>query len=296
MAPNGTADLVFVNGRVATMDAARRWAGAVAVAQGQIVAVGTDADVADLIGLGDRGRGSRRQDAPARVPGRARPPTVERLRDAALQPVRGLRRRGVRADRVRVRVGAPGRPVGRRRRVVDGRLPGRQPAEGDPGPRGAGSAGVPDEPGRSQRVGELARARDRGRDARHARPAGRVDRPRRRRANPRGPCTRAPSSSSSGTSPSRRRRIGSKGSSPRSVTCMRSGSRRGRTRSSAAATRPSTPTGRSPPPGSSPRGSWARCGGTGTGGSSRSRTWSTRESGARSGGSRPRRSRSCRTA
>ena len=52
MAPNGTADLVFVNGRVSTMDAARRWASAVAVAQGRIVAVGTDADVADLIGSG----------------------------------------------------------------------------------------------------------------------------------------------------------------------------------------------------------------------------------------------------
>ena len=34
MASNGTVDLAFVNGRVATMDAARRWAGAVAVSQG----------------------------------------------------------------------------------------------------------------------------------------------------------------------------------------------------------------------------------------------------------------------
>ena len=34
MAPNGTADLAFVNGRVATMDAVRRWAGAVAVSTG----------------------------------------------------------------------------------------------------------------------------------------------------------------------------------------------------------------------------------------------------------------------
>jgi predicted amidohydrolase YtcJ len=52
MAPNGTADLAFVNGRVATMDAARRWAGAVAVSDGQIVAVGTDGDVGELIGSG----------------------------------------------------------------------------------------------------------------------------------------------------------------------------------------------------------------------------------------------------
>jgi predicted amidohydrolase YtcJ len=50
MASNGTVDLAFVNGRVATMDAARRWAGAVAVSQGGIVAVGTDADARELVG------------------------------------------------------------------------------------------------------------------------------------------------------------------------------------------------------------------------------------------------------
>jgi predicted amidohydrolase YtcJ len=50
MSPNGTADLAFVNGRVYTVDAERRWAGAVAVSRGQIVAVGTDADVRELIG------------------------------------------------------------------------------------------------------------------------------------------------------------------------------------------------------------------------------------------------------
>ena len=50
MAPNGTADLAFVNGRVATMDSVRRWAGAVAVSKGEIVAVGSDGDVGGLIG------------------------------------------------------------------------------------------------------------------------------------------------------------------------------------------------------------------------------------------------------
>ena len=49
MSPNATADLAFVNGRVYTVDAERRWAGAVAVSQGQILAVGTDADVRELI-------------------------------------------------------------------------------------------------------------------------------------------------------------------------------------------------------------------------------------------------------
>jgi predicted amidohydrolase YtcJ len=52
MAPNGTADLAFVNGRVATMDSVRRWAGAVAVSKGEIVAVGSDGDAGGLIGSG----------------------------------------------------------------------------------------------------------------------------------------------------------------------------------------------------------------------------------------------------
>jgi len=50
MARNGTADLAFVNGRVYTMDAARRWAGGCAVREGRIVAVGIDAEVRELIG------------------------------------------------------------------------------------------------------------------------------------------------------------------------------------------------------------------------------------------------------
>jgi predicted amidohydrolase YtcJ len=44
------ADTVFTNGAVYTVDAARRWAGAVAVRAGRIVAVGTDDLVRDLIG------------------------------------------------------------------------------------------------------------------------------------------------------------------------------------------------------------------------------------------------------
>ena len=44
------ADLVLLGGRVATMDATRRWAEAVAVRGGRIVAVGRDVDVGSLIG------------------------------------------------------------------------------------------------------------------------------------------------------------------------------------------------------------------------------------------------------
>jgi predicted amidohydrolase YtcJ len=44
------ADLIFVNGAVYTVDAARRWANAVAVRDGRIAAVGTDDDVRELAG------------------------------------------------------------------------------------------------------------------------------------------------------------------------------------------------------------------------------------------------------
>ncbi|HEX6230388.1 MAG TPA: amidohydrolase family protein [Actinomycetota bacterium] len=44
------ADLAFVNGAVYTVDAARRWARAVAVSAGRIVAVGTDGEIRELVG------------------------------------------------------------------------------------------------------------------------------------------------------------------------------------------------------------------------------------------------------
>jgi predicted amidohydrolase YtcJ len=47
---NGSADLIFVNGAVYTVDAVRSWAQAVAVKDGRIAAVGTDAQIADLRG------------------------------------------------------------------------------------------------------------------------------------------------------------------------------------------------------------------------------------------------------
>jgi predicted amidohydrolase YtcJ len=48
----GAPDLVLTNGAVYTVDATERWAQAVAVGGGRILAVGTDADVRDLIGAG----------------------------------------------------------------------------------------------------------------------------------------------------------------------------------------------------------------------------------------------------
>lgn len=53
MSTNGSAaDLVFVNGAVYTVDAARTWAQAAAVREGKIVLVGTDDAVRDLLGPG----------------------------------------------------------------------------------------------------------------------------------------------------------------------------------------------------------------------------------------------------
>jgi hypothetical protein len=49
MSDERAADLVLTGGRLATMDAARRWATALAVRDGRIVAVGTDAAVAPYI-------------------------------------------------------------------------------------------------------------------------------------------------------------------------------------------------------------------------------------------------------
>ncbi len=52
MRTNGYADLVFQNGAVYTVDAARSWAQAVAVKDGRIAAVGTDGAVRELVGPG----------------------------------------------------------------------------------------------------------------------------------------------------------------------------------------------------------------------------------------------------
>ena len=52
MEANGNVDLVFTNGSVYTVDAARSWAEAVAVQGDRIVAVGSNADVEGLVGAG----------------------------------------------------------------------------------------------------------------------------------------------------------------------------------------------------------------------------------------------------
>ena len=52
--PQPPADLALTGGRIATMDAARSWAGALAVRDGRIVAVGTDREIASFVGASTR--------------------------------------------------------------------------------------------------------------------------------------------------------------------------------------------------------------------------------------------------
>jgi predicted amidohydrolase YtcJ len=52
--PEPPADLVLTGGRIQTMDAARSWAGALAVREARIVAVGTDREIAAFVGSSTR--------------------------------------------------------------------------------------------------------------------------------------------------------------------------------------------------------------------------------------------------
>src|SRR5690606_20239400 len=52
--PAGTADTVFVNGSIYTVDGTRRWASAVAIAGGRIVYVGNDQGARERAGEGTR--------------------------------------------------------------------------------------------------------------------------------------------------------------------------------------------------------------------------------------------------
>ena len=120
--------------------------------------------------------------------------------------------------------------VARRRRLVHGRLPRGQPAEGGPGRRRPRPSRLPDEPGRPQRVGELASVRDRRPDRGDAGPRRRVDRPRRNRRT-RGHRARGSVPLDRATRPRPRRYpIWSRGCASHSATCIRWGSRPGRMR------------------------------------------------------------------
>ena len=46
----GEADLVMMNGKIYTVDASRSWAQAIAIEDGRILAVGTNAEIDSLVG------------------------------------------------------------------------------------------------------------------------------------------------------------------------------------------------------------------------------------------------------
>ncbi|MEX0984203.1 MAG: amidohydrolase [Actinomycetota bacterium] len=77
MGTNGAADILFVNGSVYTVEAARTWAQAVAVKDGRITAVGTTAALSDL-----RGEGTQVIDLAGRM-------LLPGFQDAHVHPVSG---------------------------------------------------------------------------------------------------------------------------------------------------------------------------------------------------------------
>ena len=171
------------------MDAARTVAAALAVRDGRIVAVGSDAAVGRWIGPRTPGRRAPRPDRDARAsvtPTSIRSAAgVGRLRcdlEGAAR-ARCLPRR----DR-RLRRGPPGRAVDRRRRLVDGGLPGRHPRSR---PTSTGSCRTGRSTSRAAtatRPGSTAGRSSRGRDRRRQpRPGRRAHRARRRRPPDRRP-------------------------------------------------------------------------------------------------------------
>ena len=108
--PRRPADLVLTGGRVATMDAARRWASALAVRDGRIVAVGSDTAVRLAIGPRDAGHRAARPDGHAGLPGRPRPPGPRRARRcSAATSTRTTRPAATTRRSSRPTRGAPGR-------------------------------------------------------------------------------------------------------------------------------------------------------------------------------------------
>ena len=152
------ADLVFTGGPVFTANSVRSRASAVAVRDGRIVAVGTDDDVRELIGPS-----TEVVDLAGRM-------LLPGFQDAHVHPVWGgldlmrcdlapfgTERRVPRAHR-RIRARARRRRMGARWRMADVRLPRRHPDGGVARPGRARPAGVPAEPRRARRVGQLGGA------------------------------------------------------------------------------------------------------------------------------------------
>ena len=246
---NGIADLLFVNGPVYTMDAARSWASAVAVKAGTIVAVGSDDDVrawkgphTEVVDLAGRMLIPGFQDAHVHPPGSG----LEMLR-CDLSEIYTLEEyQRIIADYAAANPDAPWILGGGWYMDV---FPGGTPTKETLDARRARPAGCLDQPRRSRRMGQLARAGARRRHARHTRSPRRPDRTRRRRRAVRHAARRRDGA--------RRRRVAPQPTPTRTTppacgcagaTSTRWASPAGRTRSSGSttATGRSTPTSRPP--------------------------------------------------
>ena len=226
-------DLVVTGADVWTGDPGRSWSDAVAVRGDRVVALGA-AEVGDLVGPRTRvihAPGSMVvpgfQDAHVHAPFAGRNRLHVWLND--------LSGRQAYLDRVAEYARAnPGRAVDRRRRLGDGALPRRDAAQGGPRRGRPRPAGVPDEPRRPRRLGELAGAGAGRHHRRHRRPGRRADRARPADRDPTGDAARGSGVQRPGPAPAAADPpgLGAVRSSRPRATCTRSASPAGRTRGS----------------------------------------------------------------
>ena len=168
-------DLVLTRGRVYTMDAARSWADAVAVRAG-----GSQRSV--------RAQRSRHPAGPRRTSSICMVAcscpasrTLICIRRAAASRRSSATCTGPRpGSKASSALRATRRHIPTRNWILgeagDGRLPRRDPVERRPGRDPSRPAGLPHEPGRARRLGELEGARAGGHLTRDRRPEGRTDR------------------------------------------------------------------------------------------------------------------------
>ena len=172
------ADLVFRNGAVYTLDAARSWAGAVAVRGGRIVYVGTDSLPPGTIGPKTEVVELKGGMLLPGLPGRARPPrsTAAWTSATATSPPRRAPPRSPAADPL-VCGGPPHAAVDPGLGLAAAVFPRRQPPQGAARQPGARPAGIALGGGRPLGVGQLAGARAGRHHPGDARPAnGRIER------------------------------------------------------------------------------------------------------------------------
>ena len=91
---SAVADLALTGGAIYTVDGSRSWAQAIAIDDGRIVYVGTDAGAKDYIGPQTKVVPLKGRMVVPGFPGRAHPPDLGRHRGERLRPERGHDGRG----------------------------------------------------------------------------------------------------------------------------------------------------------------------------------------------------------